>query len=134
MINPTGGRNELGHAGQIQVGGGMGFRDLELFNMALLAKQRWRIIQQPESMLATILKEKYFWEATFMTASLEYNPSYAWRIIMKARGVLEMGLAWRVGNGESIRVWGDQWILGTSTRKVQTPILAGDPNMKVSEF
>jgi len=119
MINPTGGRNELGHAGQIQVGGGMGFRDLELFNMALLAKQRWRIIQQPESMLATILKE---------------NPSYAWRIIMKARGVLEMGLAWRVGNGESIRVWGDQWILGTSTRKVQTPILAGDPNMKVSEF
>jgi hypothetical protein len=31
-------------------------------------------------------------------------------------------------------VWGDQWILGASARKVKTPVLAGNPNMKVSEL
>jgi ribonuclease HI len=31
-------------------------------------------------------------------------------------------------------VWGDQWILGNSARKVQTSVSAGNPNMKVSEL
>jgi hypothetical protein len=99
----------------------MGFRDLELFNMAMLAKQGWRIIQQPDSMLATVLKEKYFCEASFLTAAIGHNHSYAWHNILKARGVLERGLMWQVGNGESIRVWDDKWLKDTPTCNIQTP-------------
>jgi hypothetical protein len=40
--------------------GGMEYKELESFNMALLDKQGWRLLQNPNSMVARVLKEKYY--------------------------------------------------------------------------
>jgi hypothetical protein len=40
--------------------GGMGFRDFVCFNKALLAKQIWRLWKTPDSLLARIMKAKYY--------------------------------------------------------------------------
>jgi len=40
--------------------GGLGFRDIHSFNMAMLAKQGWRLVMNPDSLCAQLLKAKYY--------------------------------------------------------------------------
>ncbi|XP_042986749.1 uncharacterized mitochondrial protein AtMg00310-like [Carya illinoinensis] len=72
--------------------GGLGYRDLESFNLALLAKQGWRLLQNTSSMAAKILKEKYFNEKSLLEAKLGHRPSYLWRSVWNAVSLLKEGL------------------------------------------
>lgn len=43
--------------GVSKYGGGLGFQDIESFNMALLAKQCWRVLSNPQSMAAMVFRD-----------------------------------------------------------------------------
>ena len=100
----------------------MGFRDLQLFNKALLARQGWRIIQQPHALMSHFLKTKYFPNTFFLEARLSGNVSYIWRSICESRQVLRSGIRWRVATGTGISVWNNAWLPCPSTFKVITPV------------
>ncbi|KAA3473892.1 reverse transcriptase-like protein [Gossypium australe] len=76
--------------------GGLGFRNMSQFNIAMLAKQGWRLINYPNSLLAR----------------LGNLPSLTWKSIWAAKGLLCSGMGWRVGWGTGILVWEDHWIPG----------------------
>ena len=90
--------------------GGLGFRDIHAFNLAMLAKQGWRLAQNPKSLCARILKAKYYPNGDVLKARAGNNPSYTWRSILKGIEVLNRGIIWRVGNGRSINIWRDPWL------------------------
>ncbi|GAA0158174.1 hypothetical protein LIER_15269 [Lithospermum erythrorhizon] len=79
-------------------------------NLAMLAKQGWRVATQEASLLFKLLKGKYFRRSSFSHAKLGANPSYGWRSLLEGRKVLEKGARWRIGDGRSINFWTEPWI------------------------
>ena len=77
--------------GKSKENGVMGFRDLVIFNKALLAKKLWRILQNLDSLVARILKEKYHPHGSIMDATMGRRPSYAWQSIISAKLVIDHG-------------------------------------------
>jgi hypothetical protein len=90
--------------------GGMGFRDIELFNLALLAKQAWRILQDGGTLSARIVKAVYYPSGEFLAARLGSRPSRIWRSILDGREVLQQGLIRRIGIGETTDIWNMNWL------------------------
>lgn len=93
-----------GRMGDHKCKGGIGFCDLESFNKALLAKQLWRLVSQPHSLVATVLKGKYCRFGNFIEVIAKGQHSLIWKSIISAKMTLKMGLIWRIGNGEKIRI------------------------------
>jgi hypothetical protein len=101
--------------------GGIGFRDLHCLNKALLAKQIWRMWKMEDSLTTRIMKAKYFPSCSILEAQLGNKPSYAWSSILKSKDLVKEGLIWRIGNGESVPIWGAKWVPIKTTYCVQSP-------------
>lgn len=102
--------------------GGLGFRNLKAFNLALLAKQGWRLQTNTRSLVNRVLKARYFPHTDFLQAELGLKPSYAWRSIIAAQELVRAGCRWQIGDGTTARVWLDRWLPRQSTfRPISTP-------------
>ena len=114
--------------------GGMGFKDLALFNDALLAKQASRLVHHKESLFYRVFKAKSFPHCSIMEASDTTLGSYAWSNILKGQDVLMKGARWRVGYGESIGVWNDVWLPFLEYPRVLSNPVTSFEDMKVNDL
>jgi hypothetical protein len=98
--------------------GGSGFRNINHFNIAMLARQAWRLLNNPEALCTKVLAAKYFPDGQILEAKPIRGMSYAWRSILKGIELLNKGIIWRVGGGNKITIWDDPWIPRGLTRRV----------------
>ena len=81
----------------------------------------WRILSNPNSLVARVLKARYFPSGDVVNVKLGASPSYSWRSIHDSLRVIQEGTRWRVGNGKLIHIWDDKWLPTPSTYKVIPP-------------
>lgn len=93
-----------------KVAGGLGFRNFRDYNLAMLGKQGWRFLTNPESLVSKSYKARYFADKDFLNASLGYSPSFIWRSIFEAKSIVAAGARWRIGPGTQVNITGQPWL------------------------
>lgn len=88
--------------------------------MALLAKQIWRIVTNPNLLVSKVLKAKYMKEDAWLGQQPPNNASWCWKSMHKGGELLQQRLWKRVGDGRSVKIWHDRWIPGLVDGRVTT--------------
>lgn len=71
--------------------GGMGFRDLYGFNVALLRKHTWNFIYSPDSLVSRLFKARYFPNSHILQANKGKRLSSTWSGIWSVKEELRKG-------------------------------------------
>ena len=112
--------------------GGLGFKDLTMYNDALLAKQTWHLLHDTKSLFYQVFKAKFFPNCSLMGVTNPNNSSYAWKSIIKGREVIKRGASWRIGIGAAVDIWGSKWLPTRNNPRIISPVMSGLPSQKVS--
>ena len=113
--------------------GGLGFRDVQCFNNALLAKQVWRMLTNPNLLVSKVVKRRYFPKSSILDARVKNGALWIWQSLHSSIEMLKSGLRKQVGDGTTIAIWKDGW-LKTSSGKISTPKPHNCPVDKVSDL
>ncbi|MBA0721553.1 hypothetical protein Golax_009079 [Gossypium laxum] len=89
--------------------GGLGIRDIRLFNLALLGRQVWRLINSTDSLCFKVLSSKYFLDGNIFIAKKVDKASFTWSSITAATEAFKVGFGWQIGNGGKIDIRVENW-------------------------
>lgn len=90
--------------------GGLDFRKLRHFNLAILTKQGWKFLTTPSPFASRVFQARYYPQDTFLDASIGTNLSYVWRSIMATPGLLRQGAQRRIGLDRHVKIWNILWL------------------------
>ncbi|XP_074363628.1 uncharacterized protein LOC141704240 [Apium graveolens] len=99
--------------------GGLGFRSLHGFNIALLGKHIWQFLTKPESLVARIFRARY------------YPDNHG---ICEAKEELTVGFKWVLGDGNNINIFSDKWLRGKLDYRVEHHHVNSARGDKVKEY
>ncbi|KAL0424121.1 UNVERIFIED_CONTAM: putative mitochondrial protein [Sesamum radiatum] len=85
------------------------------------AKQLWRLLSRPESLVSKVLKAKYYPRTHLFEAQIGTRPSYTWRSLFAALNLLKAGCRWRIRTGHSVNIWTDPWVPRIPSLRIITP-------------
>ncbi|XP_028193184.1 uncharacterized protein LOC114378756 [Glycine soja] len=96
--------------------GGLGIKDINTFNMDLLGKWKWHLLQNQGELWAKVLESRYGGWRGLDDEARAANESTWWRDLKKATQqsyqgrAIHAGFRWKVGVGDRIKFWEDRWL------------------------
>lgn len=111
--------------------GGLGFRDLETMNDAMLMKLLWRLAGGSEALWAQQVRAKYYPRSDLWHSKRTYKCTVLWRNIMRLRQDLINMVKWGIGDGTQIQAFAQPWFDGALQYEPQIP---ADRNIRVADL
>lgn len=102
--------------------GGLGIKNIRVFNLALLGNWRWRLLTEKESLWARVLRVRYgdpsSWRAPVVSVFSGGRLALAWWCDLgklessdtSREGWLSAGITNKIGNGLTTSFWFDHWV------------------------
>ncbi|VFQ91828.1 unnamed protein product [Cuscuta campestris] len=110
----------------------LSFRRIRDFNVAMIGKQGWRLIVNPDSLVARVFKARYYSKGDFLNAGLGSSPSFVWRSILEGRNLIINGIGRRIGDGRDTLIWDTPWIWDKDNPFITSSKPPFCPNFRVS--
>ena len=92
------------------------FRLIHEFNLAILAKKLWKLIQFPDSLFARVFKGKYHHTCLIFWTTGYESPSYISTSLIEVKPLLLFAIRHIVYLRYQIHVWDDLWIPANPAR------------------
>lgn len=103
-------------------------------NDAFLAKIGWRILKNPNCLLARYLLGKYCNAEPFLKCKTPTGAFHGWRSVLIGRDLLLKQIGWMVGTGTEISVWSDSWLSHCEQERPVGPAPERFKDIKVSDL
>lgn len=84
---------------KVKENGGLGFKKLRDFNVAMLAKQTWRLVNNSNPLVTKLMQARYYPGTDFLNVILGNSPSYVCRSLFKAQEIVKQGGCKHIGKG-----------------------------------
>lgn len=76
----------------------------------VLVNQAWRLMDNPDSLCARLLRSKYYPNGNLLDTVFSGNSSAVWKGIKHGLQLVKREVIWRAGDGTSITTCRDSWI------------------------
>jgi len=92
------------------------------------------MINNLDSLCFRVFKARFFPNCSILKAKDSVVGSYAWKHILSARDVIQKGMVWRIGNGQSVRIKEDKWLPMKVSSSIISPLPSFLPETRVSSL
>ncbi|KAH1197534.1 putative ribonuclease H protein [Glycine max] len=95
--------------------GGLGIKDIDSFNLALLAKWKWNYMQEKGEIWSRVLESKYGGWRSLYEEGRERHQSIWWKDLKQTVNSTQHGdivhsnMRWKIVGGDKVRLWEDKW-------------------------
>ncbi|XP_074352565.1 uncharacterized protein LOC141691704 [Apium graveolens] len=114
--------------------GGLGFKCLRNFNLSMLAKQAWRLLNNDNPLVTACMKAKYYPTRDFLNAKIGVNPSFMWRSLIAAQYIIRKGCRKKIGDGTQTMIWEVPWLPHLENGYLTTEMPGNLAGSKVCSF
>ena len=116
--------------------GGLGLRKADAINKAFQCKLAWKVLTDESSLWVQSMKAKYLKNSCLLEYKRKSTDSPVWKSLLNCRDLLRRGIVWKIGNGDKVSFWFDNWLGNHNLVEMLNMSAANVPSLeaKVSDF